>query len=265
MTNGTSQASSEASKTAVPEHTATAPETTSFFGRHWQKVLAAGIWIALVGGFLIYGVVSGKSPIDLLQETVTLLQSPIGGLIYIVIYALRPIAFFPATVITIMGGAIFGPFLGVIYTIIGSNISATVAYAFGYFLGKGVLDESASTGFIQSYADRMRQNSFITILIMRLIYLPYDLVNYLAGLLHINYRAFILATILGSIPGTLTFVLAGASIDINEVFESGFQFPTLDPWTLAASFVLFIGGLALSKYLKQREARQEMPTDQSIS
>lgn len=59
-------------------------------------------------------------------------------------------------------------------------------------------------------------NSFETVLIMRFIFLPYDLVNYLAGILRIDLKAFILATLLGSIPGTIAFVpLALPSISKN--------------------------------------------------
>ena len=44
---------------------------------------------------------------------------------------------------------------------------------------------------------------------MRLVYVPYDLVNYLAGFLRIGWMPFILATALGSLPDTLSFVLFG--------------------------------------------------------
>ena len=62
----------------------------------------------------------------------------------------------------------------------------------------------------------MRDNSFETVLIMRFIFLPYDLMNYMAGFMRIHMRAFILATTLGSIPGTISFVLLGASVSPNE-------------------------------------------------
>jgi uncharacterized membrane protein YdjX (TVP38/TMEM64 family) len=173
------------------------------------------------------------------------------------IYAVRPLAFFSAIVLTLLAGSLFGPIFGVIYTVIGSNISATVAYFLGSVLGRGVLSDAKtnSQGIVQRYAERMRQNSFETILIMRFIYLPYDLVNYLGGFLRIDYKAFILATILGSIPGTITFVLAGASVRIDDVFMENFR-PELNPWTLVASVVLFVGSLLLSRYFKRREAKR---------
>ncbi|MEZ4595105.1 MAG: hypothetical protein R3D55_28775 [Chloroflexota bacterium] len=57
-------------------------------------------------------------------------------------------------------------------------------------LGEDVLDNAEEAGTIQRYTRRLRENSFETVLIMRLIFLPYDLVNYLSGFLKINWRAF---------------------------------------------------------------------------
>ncbi len=97
------------------------------------------------------------------------------------------------------------------------------------------------------YTTRLREHSFETIFIMRLIFLPYDLVNYLAGFLRIQWIPFIVATALGALPGTLAFTLFGASI---ERFDGGI--PALNPWVLAASVALFLVSLALSRIIKRR-------------
>ncbi len=47
---------------------------------------------------------------------------------------------------------------------------------------------------------------------MRLLFLPYDLVHYLAGFLRVRPVAFLAATALGSLPGTVAFVLLGTSL-----------------------------------------------------
>ena len=97
----------------------------------------------------------------------------------------------------------------------------------------------------------MRQNSFETILIMRFIFLPYDLVNYLAGLLQISWRSFTLATFLGSIPGTIAFVSFGASLDLKE-WAMG-KAPMFNPKVLLFGAVIFLLSLAISRYYKRRE------------
>jgi len=151
-------------------------------------------------------------------------------------------------VLTLAGGFVFGPVLGVLYTILASNISSTIAYFVGYYFGQGLLKDDGSDGTIQRYARRMRENSFETVLVMRFIFLPYDAVSYLAGFLRIHYWPFILATALGSIPGTIAFIGFGASI---ERFDGGV--PSLNPVTLAISAGIFIISIALSRIFKKRE------------
>ena len=225
----------------------------SFFARHWQKFVAGGFWLILLGSFAVYIFSLGLPLGEALQQTVRQLVdfmrgSPFAPLIFIGIYTLCPIVLFSAVLLTLAGGALFGEVRGIIYTIIGANLGATLAYFIGYFFGQGAVDENAEdAGRLQNWIGKMRSNSFETVLTMRFIFLPYDLVNYLAGFLRINYGAFILATILGSLPGTLSFVLLGASTGLDAEGE-GFN-----PWVLVASVVIFIASLGLSRLLKRRK------------
>ncbi len=105
---------------------------------------------------------------------------------------------------------------------------------------------------IQKYTKRMRQNSFETVLIMRLLFLPYDLVNYAAGFLKIKWQPFILATAIGSIPGTISFVLFGSSFGtLDELVAGDVQ---VNPVTLALSIALILVSIGLSRFIKRREA-----------
>ncbi len=84
-------------------------------------------------------------------------------------------------------------------------------------------------------------------LILRLIFVPFDAVNYAAGLLHVRYRPFVLATILGSLPGITSFVLFGASIQGS--FTAGT--PDLNLWILLASALIAAGSLSLWRHIKR--------------
>ena len=54
---------------------------------------------------------------------------------------------------------------------------------------------------------------------MRLTFLPFDLVGYSSGMCNIKQRDFALATVIGTIPGLLTFVFLGGSIlDFRYLF-----------------------------------------------
>lgn len=225
-----------------------------FWQKHGAKLAALLFWLAVVGGYYAYARQNGLT----VEESVTNIAawvtgSLFGPLVYMVLYAIRPLLFFPATILTLLGGFLFGP-IGILYTIIGSNASAMVAFGVGWFFGQGVLTKEESAGILQRYAQRMRDNSFETVLIMRLIFLPYDLVNYASGFLKINWLAFLVATAVGSIPGTISFVLLGTSFGtLDELLSGDIQ---LNPVTAVVSVLLIGVSIALSRYVKKRETRR---------
>ena len=223
--------------------------STSWLKNHGQKIIAFLFWAGLVALYQWYATSKGLSSLQVVQQMLDFMKNGVWGvLIYIVLYAVRPLILFPSTILTLAGGFVFGPILGVLYTIVASNISSTIAFYVGHFFGEGLLKDDGSDGWIQRYARRMRENSFETVMTMRFIFLPYDAVSYLAGFLKIHYWAFILATALGSIPGTIAFVGFGASV---ESFDG--VLPKLNPVTLGFSVAIFIVSIALSRIFKKRE------------
>lgn len=234
--------------------TSNSKSSQSFLKQHWQKIAALAFWLLLLGGYQWYAWQNNLSPLQAMARLITLLRSnAFGPLLFIVIYTLRPLVLFPATVLTIGAGVVFGPVFGIIYTIIGSNASALLAYFVGRFLGEGLLEGERTKNIIQRYTERLRENSFSTVLIMRFVFLPYDLVNYLCGVLRIDWKAFLLATAIGSLPGTFAIVLAGASIkgDLSD------GLPGFDPRVFAVSVVLLVVSLVISRIVKRREQQTQ--------
>lgn len=232
-------------------------DSGSFWSRHGQTVIAVLAWAVILGSYFWYARANDLTPFEAARSIDDLLRTPIwGAALYLLIYALRPIIFFPATVLTLLGGYVFGVVGGLLLTVIGSNTSAMVAYVIGRFLGRDVLEGEQAQKVLSRYTDRLRENSFESVLIMRFLFLPYDLVNYLCGFLRIDPKAFLLATALGSIPGTISFVLAGASVT-GELGTSG---ASLDPRALIASVIIFILSIAISRVVKRRE-RTETDVD----
>lgn len=238
---------------STSENTSPDKPTPSFLSRHGQKMVALAFWLLLLGAYWYYVKSNDLTLADSAENIAVLLTtSAYGPLLYIILYWLRPLIFFPATILTVLGGFLFGP-IGIIYTIIGANGSAMVAFTVGYFFGQGILEDNEdSAGFIQKYTTRMRDNSFETVLLMRLIFLPYDLVNYSAGFLRIRWLPFLLATAIGSLPGTISFVLLGSSFGtLDELLAGELK---VNPPVLVASIVLILVSIAASRVLKKRES-----------
>lgn len=136
---------------------------------------STGILLILISIYQWYAITNNLSPVAAVQNLLNFLtQGFWGPLIYILFYTIRPLILFPSTILTLAGGFVFGPVMGVVYTIIASNISSTLAFFVGGFFGKDLLKDDGSDSLIQRYARRMRENSFETVMIMRFIFLPYD-------------------------------------------------------------------------------------------
>ena len=227
---------------------------SDFFMQYGFRLGALAFWLLLLGGYWWYVRANGLTLSDGVYRLTELLTGTFWGpLLYILLYAVRPLIFFPATVLTLLSGFLFGPLVGVLATVVGSNSSALVAYGVGRYFGRGLLEGDEEAGRVRRYMERMRENSFETVLLMRLLFLPYDLVNYAAGFLRIDWKAFLLATAIGSIPGTISFVLLGGSFGTLDELLAGDI--ALDPVMLGASVLLIVISIGISRTLSRREQK----------
>ncbi|MCA9360487.1 FAD-dependent oxidoreductase, partial [Candidatus Kaiserbacteria bacterium] len=171
-----------------------------------------------------------------------------GPLIYILAYAIRPLTFFPGTLLTILSGVFFGFWTGTFLTIIAANISSSIAYVVGrYFGGRLALEDSV----IGKWVTVLREGPFISVLTTRLIFLPFDGVSYAAGILKLPFVSFLLATFVGTLLGIATFVSIGASLNIDVFRENGFSTDVIDDKFILISVVIFVASVGVSKLLKR--------------
>lgn len=217
-----------------------------------QRAVVGAVWVGAIVAWQIHQSSTGRSVTETAQAFIDVVGGSWWGLFaYVLVYLARPIVLFPASVLTIAGGILFGPVVGVLVVVLAANASAMVAYGVGRLLGRplsGVDIDAGDRSMVRRWSSRMRDSSFETVLIMRLLFLPYDLVNYLAGLLQLRWLPFLLATALGSLPGTVSFVLLGASLDRVDDGLGG-----IDPVALVASVVIFVVSLVLARILRRRE------------
>ncbi|WP_346887848.1 TVP38/TMEM64 family protein [Clostridium sp. UBA1056] len=138
----------------------------------------------------------------------------LAPLVYMLCFTLLPIAFFPVPVLALAAGLLFGFIPGTIYTMVGATLNSAIMF----FMAK-VLAKDAVTSLLQKKLPE-KWSSFLVnlddkkgfgvIFILRLIpAIPYNLINYGAGLTSIKFSNYMLATFLGILPGTLVFLNIG--------------------------------------------------------
>ncbi|MGO4273440.1 TVP38/TMEM64 family protein [Paenibacillus sp. TAF58] len=131
--------------------------------------------------------------------------------LFIFIYAVRPLILFPASVLSLTGGLAFGPVWGTVYTIVGATIGAVLSFWLARFLGNKLVSTRSKEKW-GKLEKQLQQKGFIYILLLRLIPLfPFDLISYGAGVAKVNFSAFLFGTLLGIIPGTFAYSFLGSS------------------------------------------------------
>jgi uncharacterized membrane protein YdjX (TVP38/TMEM64 family) len=221
---------------------------------HRNAVIAVGFWVGII---LITRQVMQANNLtfnDLIEQLRGILTgSWYGPLLYITVYVLRPLILFPAWLLTILGGSVFGLAAGFVYVLIGGTASAGIPYVIGRFFSSGEKNDRAPDSRIGKFIDVLKRHPFQTILLMRLLYLPYDGVSLFAGSLRISVLAFFLATAVGNLGGTLSFVGIGSSIQ-GDLSTGDI---TVNPESLVLSVVIFVISMLISFVLNRVSRRQQ--------
>lgn len=233
---------------------------TPFWRTHGQKLIALSLWAFLLGGYGLYAWANGLTLERSLEAVLALLATPYGPLLYLLTFLIRPLIFFSVGILSIMGGMIFGVgstanlLIALAYTLVGVICSSMFSFAIGRFLGEGVINngKQEANHLLQRYAQRLRVNGFLTVLTMRLFLLPFDLINYTAALMAVDWKAFLLATAIGVLPSTFAFVSFGAAIDVSQLAAG--QSPQIDPKLSLLAIGLFALSFLISQWYKRRAA-----------
>lgn len=136
----------------------------------------------------------------------------LAPLLYIIIYTLRPLILFPASILSLAGGLAFGALGGTVLTVIGATCSAAVAFWVSRKLGKNIAKKDWK-GKGEKVQEQLESNGIFYVIILRLIPIfNFDIISYLAGVSKVKFTHFILATALGIIPGTFAYNFLGSSL-----------------------------------------------------
>jgi uncharacterized membrane protein YdjX (TVP38/TMEM64 family) len=133
-------------------------------------------------------------------------------LIFIGISAFRPIILFPASILTVVAGILFGTITGTLYAVFGSTLGAVVAYFFSKLLGSGFVHLLFGNQLLRIESPLHEQGMRIIFFLRLIPIIPFDLVNYASGLVKVNFFNYLTGTFLGLIPATFAYTFLGESL-----------------------------------------------------
>ena len=145
--------------------------------------------------------------------------------------------------IFLVGGFIFGKWLGSFLVIFGLSTGATFLYIFANFFLKNIVKEKFSNRFI-NLTDKFKKNEFIFFLIYRFVGgIPFFISNILPTLFNIKKRNFFFGTIIGMAPQLFVGVSLGAGL--SKVLEENKEPPTIFELILTPDIYLPILGITI--------------------
>lgn len=152
-----------------------------------------------------------------------------GPLLFMVIYAIGTVFFLPGSVLTLAGGALFGPVWGTLYNLTGATIGATLAFLVARYLASDWV-EAKTGGRLKQLKDGVEGEGWRFVAFVRLVPLfPFNLLNYALGLTRIKLSHYIIASYLCMLPGAIAYTYLGFALkeavggegDVKEMIQIG--------------------------------------------
>ncbi len=120
----------------------------------------------------------------------------------------------PRTVFTLSSGVLFGPLVGIVVAISATTVSAGISLLFLRWVGRDVVRRwLVKSTRLMAVDQRLAVRGWVAVLSLRLIAgVPFSVLNYACALSSIRFWPFVLATAIGSAPGTIAVVFLGDAL-----------------------------------------------------
>jgi uncharacterized membrane protein YdjX (TVP38/TMEM64 family) len=132
--------------------------------------------------------------------------------VFIVVSSLLTVVLFPGPLLSSASGLLFGTALGTPVSIIAATLGATLAFSIARWVAHDAVEElqGPRLAALRAWIGR---RGFLSILYARIAPgVPYNLVNYAAGLSPVALRSFVAATAIGCAPRAFAYTALGGSI-----------------------------------------------------
>jgi uncharacterized membrane protein YdjX (TVP38/TMEM64 family) len=157
-----------------------------------------------------------------------------------------------ATILTLAGGAIFGPWVGTLAVNIGATVGATLAFLAARFLLRDWVEQKFGDR-LKPFNEGFSNNAVNYILFLRLVPLfPFFLVNLVSGLTQVPIRIYFFGTMFGTLPGTFVYTNAGSNLASIESLSD-----IASPGVIGAFVLLGVFALIPTIYNKFKSRKTE--------
>lgn len=217
-------------------------------GQTWAWARLIVLAVSLLAVFVVEQV-RGWDDVRVVRDQVDA-AGPWGAAVFVAGYAVLCLLPAPKGLLTALGGALFGLWLGALLSWIAALAGAAVAFGLGRGMGRdAVLRLTRGRG--ERVDQLLADHGFAAVVALRLVpVLPYTVINYSAGLSGVSWRAYLAGSAVGMVPGSLAYAALGAW--------------GAEPWGifagLAALVVLVVVGGVVGRRLLGQHDEDVVPT-----
>lgn len=222
-----------------------------------KRIVLLGIVLSLIGSYFAFDLGQYLS-LDYFRAQQSLVRDfhaehPLqSALIYFVLYVLVTGLSLPgAAIMTLIGGAIFGLWFGLLLVSFASTVGATLAFLVSRFLLRDSVQQRFSRQLQAINQGVEREGAFYLFALRLVPAFPFFLINLLMGLTPMRTVTFFFVSQVGMLPGTMVFVNAGTQLGQLESLSG-----LVSPGLLGSFALLGIFPLIAKKIVGGIKARQ---------
>ena len=172
------------------------------------KLARVGLFVVLLAGISLAIVYRDQFDAEALEAWVRG-AGMAGPLIFMLIYAVGTVLFLPGSVLTLAGGALFGPVLGTFLNLTGATIGACLAFIIARYLARDWVANKTG-GRMKTLMEGVEAEGWRFVAFVRLVPLfPFNLLNYALGLTPIRFLPYLVATYVFMLPGAIAYTYLG--------------------------------------------------------
>ncbi len=171
------------------------------------------LWRLLILVFIVAGITLVISYRDQLDAAA--MQSWIeeagnaAPLLFMVVYIIGTVFFFPGAVLTLLGGALFGPVLGTFYNLTAATIGSMLSFLVARYLASNWVEKKTG-GRLKQLINGVENEGWRFVAFTRLVPLfPFNLLNYGLGLTKIKFAHYSVASYIFMLPGAIAYTYLG--------------------------------------------------------
>ncbi len=166
------------------------------------------VFITLIVGITLAVIYRDAFDIAVLQQQLNRLPF-FAPVIFMLLYIVGTVFFFPGSVLTLAGGALFGPVWGTLYNLLGATIGAILSFLVARYLAQDWVANKTG-GRLKQLVSGVEKEGWRFVAFTRLVPLfPFNLLNYALGLTKIKLLHYSWATLIFMFPGALVYTYLG--------------------------------------------------------